>query len=237
MANSLLKRFCNLIKLEVERKTDVIALTAFALSLTGIIYQVTGFFLGPEVTLISPRQLLIKSHEILDLDGNRQEYQTNQESRGKRYIAFVTSIAYVNSGRPGENAVILSENISFRLENRNYGFRWFQFGITKPEGSGFKFDIQRSANPFVVNAGGAESHETLFGPNTDKDYIEEGEFIEAMRRMLPKDQDIQNILPIKLHAQTANDGSKFSKCDMVISLNAMDDIKKTGWGVFDCALN
>jgi hypothetical protein len=58
-----------------------------------------------------------------------------------------------------------------------------------------------------------------------------------MRRMLPKDENIQSILPVRLHAQTANDGLKVGKCDMIISLNAMDDIKKTGWGVFNCALN
>jgi hypothetical protein len=45
--------------LEISRRTDILALAAFLLSLSGVIYQGSMFVRGPVVTLYPPQHVLI----------------------------------------------------------------------------------------------------------------------------------------------------------------------------------
>lgn len=52
-------KFLRALRVEVERKTDIIALTAFLLALAGILFQAYHFIRGAQVILFPPEEVLV----------------------------------------------------------------------------------------------------------------------------------------------------------------------------------
>src|SRR5262245_59350604 len=115
----------NLLGIQIERKTDILAFAAFLLSLSSIAYQGASMLRGARVTLLAPRQVTIYLRQF----GHESE----------DYLTFLTSMEYVNSGPPGMNDVVAEESVSFTLAGRSYTHVWHQFVSAvdrKEEGEG-----------------------------------------------------------------------------------------------------
>jgi hypothetical protein len=144
----------NLLGLQVGRKTEIIALVAFVLSVSGVIWQVFNYTRGAVVRLFPTEQIVLTATEALGRN------YTGQDSM----LALIATMAYVNDGEVGQNAVVRREYISMSLGQRNIEHRWYEFGSSDVENGALKFKRDSEARPFPAPAASATSHETLFAP-------------------------------------------------------------------------
>lgn len=138
--------------LKVARKTEFIALAAFALSITTLFWQIVNYSVGAVVKLFPTDQVVITAVDRL---GRNYSGQAN-------LLALIARMAYVNQGDTGHNAVIQREYIDFSLANRHIEQRWYEFGSSDVLDGKLTFVRDSDAHPLPINAGSATSHETLF---------------------------------------------------------------------------
>ena len=215
--------------LVIERRTDILALTAFLLSLSSIGYQMIGFFKGPELTLFQPRQVVLINKDNL--------------------IQFVTTMQYVNSGQPGNNAVVTHELMTVSLKNKSYEHDWHMFGYLRPVNTRQEFVDQKSVGPFVINAGSAIVHETLFAARpdfnctpengetcADENYLNIDQLKLAYEDLLLGSSTAQeDIIRFNFSAESLRDGKKTVKCIATITTRYLNDLRKhNGWAALTC---
>ena len=127
--------------IEVDKKTDILALAAFLLSIAAIISQVTIFLLvvfrGAVVTLFPPDQVLLKADAL--------------ERGGKKYVRIGGRMAYTNTGAPGYNAVIKREVVKVDLgSGATFQHKWQNFESFDIVEQKLESIERRSANPLQV---------------------------------------------------------------------------------------
>lgn len=142
----------NVLGLRVARKTEIIALVAFMLSLGGVMWQVVNFARGAVVRLFPSDQVVLTAVNKL---GRNYAGQDNN-------LALIASMAYSNEGDVGHNAIIRREFIEVEFGNRTVEHRWYEFGSSDLKDGALDFKRDSEARPFPVIAGAAVSHETLF---------------------------------------------------------------------------
>lgn len=141
-----------LLGLEIEKRTDFLALAAFSLALLSAAYQLFGFVRGFDVVLIEPEQVLI----VFDDYGN------------SRYVTRVHArMAYVNRGQPGYNAALAKERVRFTLDGVPYEQMWQTFQSFDADGAELVAHYESDARPTAIAAGSAISHETYFAPHPE----------------------------------------------------------------------
>jgi hypothetical protein len=141
--------------LRVARKTELIALAAFFLSVTGLLWQIFHYVRGPLVTLFHSDQVVITSFDKVG-----KNYQDEPDLLG-----LIATFSYVNDGDIGHNAVIRQEYIKFELGNRQIEHQGYLVGKADLEGGrNLAFKDEKVASPFAVMAGSAVSREVLLRP-------------------------------------------------------------------------
>ena len=215
--------------IEVERKTSILALAAFLLSLSSIGYQIFSFLKGPEVTLAKSRQVIIYMYPAADTS--------------ERFLTLVTTLAYVNNGQPGNNAVVMEERVSFALDGKEYKYNWHEFvsitllpraGTPDTRGErGIDLGQTRTSSPFVVAAGGAEAHETWFAPRFDDQFVGREAVVRALESAL---KGGHLLWKFQFYAETLNDGTKTADCEITISARLAQQIlsQELGWAALNC---
>jgi hypothetical protein len=138
--------------LKVARKTEIIALAAFMISVSGILWQLLNYARGPVISLFPSDQVTITAVNKL---GRNYTGQDN-------LLALIATMAYANEGDTGKNGVIRREFIAFDLGNRHIEHRWYEFGTSDVQDGIISFKRTSEASPLPVTAGSAISHETLF---------------------------------------------------------------------------
>jgi hypothetical protein len=144
----------NFLGLRIARKTEIIALVAFILSASGVIWQVILYTRGAVVRLFPTDQIVLTATDAL---GRNYAGEDN-------LLAVIAAMSYVNDGETGQNAIIRRESISFPLGPLNIEHRWYEFGSSDVENGSLKFKRDSEARPFPAVASSATSHETLFAP-------------------------------------------------------------------------
>jgi hypothetical protein len=144
----------NLFGLQVGRKTEIIALIAFVLSVSSVLWQVFIYTRGAVVRLFPTEQIVITATDVLG---------RSYADRGS-LLSLIATMAYVNDGETGQNAIVRREYISMSLGQRNIEHRWYEFGSSDIENGTLKFKRDSEARPFPAVAASATSHETLFAP-------------------------------------------------------------------------
>ena len=142
----------SLLGLKVGRKTEIIALAAFPISISGILWQLLNYARGPVSSLFPSDQVTMTAANKL---GRNYAGQDN-------LLALIATMAYVNEGDSGKNGVIRREYIAFDLGDRHIEHRWYEFGSSDVQDGSISFKRTAEASPLPVTAGSAISHETLF---------------------------------------------------------------------------
>jgi hypothetical protein len=173
----------NVFGLRVGRKTEIIALVAFVLSVSGVCWQVFNYTRGAVVRLFPTDQIVFTASEAL---GRNYAGESNM-------LALIVSMSYVNDGETGHNAIIRREYVSISIGGRDIEHRWYEFGSSDVENSALKFKRDSEARPFPATAASATSHETLFAPweidcsqaappcDPGKNFITWADFISAIK--------------------------------------------------------
>src|SRR5947209_5273516 len=102
----------NFLGLKIARDTDILAAAAFVNSIDWIvyqiIYQVYGFYQGPEVVQFPPEQILFFT----------------EVGNGVYCIHAGAQLSYANKGREGFNTVLKRARMTFSLTGKPYVFDW-----------------------------------------------------------------------------------------------------------------
>jgi hypothetical protein len=131
--------------LRVDRKTEIIALAAFALSISGVLWQVANFARGAVVRLFPSDQVVIASTNALG----------RSYSGTENLLMFIATMSYVNEGDIGHNAVVRKERIEFSLGDRKAEHQWYEFVSSDVKDGKPEIKKDGDARPFAVNAGSA----------------------------------------------------------------------------------
>jgi hypothetical protein len=173
----------NFLGLRIARKTEIIALVAFILSASGVIWQIIIYTRGAVVTLFPTDQIVLAATDKLGRNYSGED----------SLLALIATMSYVNDGEAGQNAIIRREYISFALGASNIEHRWYEFGSSDVENIAQTFKRDSEARPFPVAASSATSHETLFAPweidcsaattpcNAAKNFVKWSDFISAIK--------------------------------------------------------
>jgi hypothetical protein len=142
--------FFALFHLELDRKTDILALAAFVLSVSGLIYQGILAIKKPDILQFPPDQIVFYS----------------DKSSGIDYLQVGAQLVYVNNGKGDRNAVLKAERMFFDLGGKSYELKWQNFVSYSSNGPKLDFGDPEPAIPSVIKSGEGTSHETHFAPRT-----------------------------------------------------------------------
>lgn len=138
-----------LIGLLVERKTNLLAAAAFVMALIAAVSQFYYFWVGARVTFFPPEQVVLVMHELPD---------------GRKIFRIGARMAYVNTGRPGYNATLRRESVSFSLGGKTYDYGWQSERRFSEDGGELKSQYVAEARPIPIGAGSSVSREIFFAP-------------------------------------------------------------------------
>jgi hypothetical protein len=135
--------------IEVDRKTDILALAAFLISLVGILSQVQAFVQGPNVQLFGPEQIMLVTSKY----GNKA-----------KFMRVAARMAYVNRGARGYYDIVKREGVSFHLGRNKYSQFWQAFlGPDRKKGIP-DLDAGSCVLPTRVGTDMPAAHITYFAP-------------------------------------------------------------------------
>lgn len=134
--------------LKIERRTDILALTAFIIALLGTGFQLINFVRGPNVELFVPEQVTVFAAD--DATG--------------AYVLVAAPMSYANTAPAPYSASVKRETIHLTMNGVETKQVWSSFGKTKPTEGKLNPEFDSDAAPFPVAGGEAKSHTTFFSP-------------------------------------------------------------------------
>ena len=135
--------------LNIQRKTDVLALTAFVISLLTGAAQLIDWVKGPQITLYPPERVVI---------------YTYLQSGGTPTVRVAAPMSYTNTAPAQYAATIKAESVDMRVGPVLSHQKWLSFAQLRRDGSRFAPQIVSDASPFPIPGGSSVSHSTLFSP-------------------------------------------------------------------------
>jgi hypothetical protein len=216
--------------IEIERKTDILALAAFILSITAALVQLSAFVLGPDVVLVPPEQVTILC----------------VQHAGVEQAHFSTTFAYVNKGELGYNAAVAAERLKVNLKGRSLDYRWANLETLyvargtqdadatlceRPAAAKLARANVQPAAPFAINAGSAVSHETTFAPRSsdkgdpNQNFVTWAKFIELL--------ETGRELSFELIADVIEQKKVVFRCRVDVA-RALPGLKEKGWSAPSC---
>jgi hypothetical protein len=204
--------------LEVERKTDILALTAFLLSFAGIAAQAYFFFRGADTHLFAPEQVLIVGQDYPD---------------GRRFLRLSAPMVYVNRGQSGYNDIVKRETVAFVLDGHPRELQWQEFVASSADGTKILMNKKSDALPLAIAGGATEAHETYFAPRTAKGPDPAANFIawDAFLAALEKQGEID----FEFRFDRYDADRRTAKCRMKVDEALRLYLKQKGWSARPCA--
>lgn len=219
--------------IEIERKADILSfvafftsLFAFIVSLFGIAYQIFGFFEGPEILLMSPRQVMLFTFK--SSDGS--------------FIVPSSTMVYVNRGQHGYDGVVLKEKMLFDFKNINceskscLEYDWHEFvSFERNEDGSLNIRDNQTVGAFVVNAGGTEVHETWFGPRDDGKNMSYQDIKKIYSSLLMRQSaEAEADLKFMFEVEILEDAPQERICHSQMTGEKILHLEKYGWVALNC---
>ena len=135
--------------LEIESKTDILAASAFVLSLGGLVAQAAIIVKGPHVILEGPDQVLLHAYDY---------------GSGHRYVSLAATSTYVNTGTPSFGDVLRSESASLLVEGKRFEFMPISFVDVDSKAGKLNIIRESAWKPVKLASGDVETITTLFVP-------------------------------------------------------------------------
>ncbi|MET4364280.1 hypothetical protein ABIB06_004879 [Bradyrhizobium sp. LB8.2] len=152
---SVPEKWFSVLGLVIVRRTDLLAATAFVLSLSTLSYQLWQFAKGSNPIIYPPDTLYL----FFDRFPN-----------GVTATRIAGQLSFTNNAEPGRNAILRDVTATIKLGDRKIEEYWLSFATITRRDTELSLDIKETAHPFVVDGGGAVSHMVTFSPRV-KDCI------------------------------------------------------------------
>ena len=221
--------FCRkLLGIELERRTDLVAVTAFLLSIlaagVSASYLVYGFIKGAKVDMffVYDQVLIIK-----------------EPLNNKDYVAISETVAFNNSGEIGYNMAVKKVTLTLKFsDNSEYKLRWHEFvTFIKKENDQLEKGPAEPAVPLQITAGNVLSKDIYFIPFRKRcedgkdnckewDYLTWEDFLKKLK--------IGKKIDFTITAEPLDDDVLNSSCTVNIDENLINKLKKNGWQSPSC---
>lgn len=203
--------------IEIERKTDILAMAAFLISIGSIVSQVALLLRGAEVGLDGPGQIVLFFGE---------------QMRGERYLNAITTQIYVNRGTPGYDDILRSETLHFQIGNREIQLQ-AQYSVQSTR-KGDNLVIQNKVPwaPVKIRAGDFVSNEILYVPRISMDKAHRNVNFITFRQLIESLQRSKQV-KITLEAKTYGGETLTAEC-FLSSGSALQSLRNSKWFVTEC---
>lgn len=209
--------------IEIERRTDILAFTAFTISIGNLILQGFNLIKGPKLVLDPPKQILISKETY----GN------------EKYIIISARMSYFNRGSPNHHDVIKLEEayINFPVQKKTIKLNAQKYIHSERENDKLEIENISDAMPFQVESGNVKSHETLFVPrtsntsnklNVNENFLKYSELLN----LLKQNKEIN----IRLISRNLRNKEKEVTCNL-ITKNYLENLKRKKWAAPSCTNN
>lgn len=205
--------------IEIERKTDILAMAAFLISIGSIIGQFALLIRGAEIVLDGPRQLVLYFEEPIG---------------GRGYLNAISSQIYVNKGTPGYDDILKSEALVLQLKGHPIELTAQEKVWSTASGDKLILKQRDSWAPARIRAGDFVSNETLYVPypsNTsserDINFLSKSDFISAL--------GASKELKVILKSETYGRSKLYSECIIVVR-DVLAGLKEKGWSSLKCRM-
>lgn len=204
--------------IEIESRTDILAASAFVLSLGGLVAQSATILKGPHITMDGPKQVLIHSVEY---------------SPGNSYVTISAEPTYVNTGSPGFSDILRSESASLLTDSQSFNFLSTSFIDADSESGALSITKHSSWKPIKLDAGDVSTKTTLFAPEPGQDgdsssFIDLRTFIKLLGK---KDQSATIIF--QLHSMTFKKQELIYECELRVA-DFYSGLIEKGWSAPLC---
>lgn len=203
--------------IEIERRTDILAMAAFLISIGSIIGQLALLIRGADIVLDGPRQVVLLFEEPMG---------------GRGYLNVISSQIYVNKGTPGYDDILKREALLLQFKEHHIELKAQESVWSTATGDKLILKQRTQWKPEKINAGDFVSNETLFVPypshgslNRDKNFVGVSQFISFLGKA--------NELMIVLKAETYGGKRIMSEC-YVVSRDVLAGIHSKGWSSLVC---
>lgn len=177
--------------IEIESKTDILAASAFVLSLGGLIAQGAIILKGPRISMEGPRQIAIY---VKDYGG------------GESYLAIASTASYVNTGSPSFSDILKSESAELQVEGRVIDFISDDYVDLDADSGKLVISRQSSWKPIRLSSGDATTITTSFIPMPGKDgisssFVTMDEFLSSIQKLGPSGSILFRLKSSTFHGQ------------------------------------
>ena len=205
-----------LFSLEIENKTNILALAAFVLSLGALSGQLSRFLIGPRLMLVPPDQVILRK---------------NTSAQNVERIDILVRMIFLNSGADGYSEIVLKERMSIKLGVDVWEFVALNF--VNPQRVEAKLELKdvSDAVPFSVDSGKVVSHFTQYVPlskptsSHNPNILTWSELLSATREMKP--------MSFAFTYQTVDKRSLETKCQ-INPRSLYDNLLLKGWSAVPC---
>lgn len=137
--------------LEIERKTDILALSAFIISIFSVLYQVKIYFESPWAQVVKPQYVTFMKFE----PGN-----------GSAYASVVSPISILNNSNAKRSLLVKEMYVTTRLKNTDVKWEWHRrIPQIVSTTNGIEFMDAVTVKPFSLPAGKMNADFYLFTPH------------------------------------------------------------------------
>ena len=206
-----------LLGIEIERRTDVLAMAAFLISAGSLLSQAAVMIRGPEARLDGPKQI------VLFLD---------EGTNGQEELAAISNQFYINKGTPGYDDILKSEKLILSFRGRQVELKASNSVVPSSEGSKLVIGERTPWRPNKIPAGDVMTRETLYLPfpsSLSKDRAHNFISREELMKLLQR----SSMVTVSLQAETYAGSKLISTCELHSS-DIMAGIKAKGWSSLVC---
>lgn len=211
----------NIFGLEIERKTDVLALTAFLISVLTAVYQLGIFVLGPRATLMQPSTLML------------YRFGSDNESS---YLSAVASMSIANTSNASEPLLVRMETATLTVGKRRVVLHWHGQPDSPIAVGASKFEAIKAIGPFIVDTKKIQSSLVIFAPQTtacgadtacdvNQNYVAWRAFLGEVRSLIHTDTPT---LTIELTAEFSNHKTVTAACTIPIHADQLRLLSTVG---------
>jgi len=214
---------------EIERKTDVLALTAFLLSALSAFYQFGILVFGPKATLIPPAAVTL--------------YRFGGE-KVPAYASVATSMSVAHTSNATEPLLVKMETATFALGKKTINLMWHGQPESPIADGETKFGKMNAIGPFIVDTKKIQSSLVVFAPQskecgTDKtcdvneNFLSWNAFIDLLRDAMQKGE---TQLTVQFAAEFTNHRTVSVSCVIPLHPNQLHLLATDNYVTERCAL-
>jgi hypothetical protein len=204
-----------IIGIEIERKTDILAMAAFLISLSSLVGQAVLLLRGPVIVLDGPRQIILF-------------FESDLSSRS--FLNAISTQIYVNNGSAGFDDILKSETLFLSIAEKKIQLESQESVDSTRKGDKLVFRSRQAWKPAKIRAGDFISNETLYVPYPSQKDLDENAIDRVdLEKLLPNSADLK----IELFARTYR-GKKLTSTCVLNMAEIKFGLSQKGWASLVC---